>query len=191
MINDYLKKNMFVGYDLVMHEQISNKLKVYGDILFNLEKIFVPLGVKLIPHVGESSIPPKIFNDNIFDSIILGCKRLGHGFNIAQDKVLLDYIKKKNITLYLEICPLSNVIFSYVKFLNNHPALYLLHNDNIRITLSSDNGGIFGYDDLSIDYCLAIKYWSLKYKDIMKIIKNGIECINDKSLVDYYMKLIK
>ena len=27
MINDYLKKNIFVGYDLVMHEQISNKLR--------------------------------------------------------------------------------------------------------------------------------------------------------------------
>ena len=91
----------------------------------------------------------------------------------------------------MEICPVSNALFGYAKNINLNPAFYLLHNDNIKITLSNDNPGIFGYSDLSTDYCLTIKYWSLKYKDIMKIIKNGIECINDKSLVDYYMKLIK
>jgi hypothetical protein len=189
LINEYVGYNLFVGYDMVMSEKMSNKIKVFGSHIQNIDSIFCKHGIKFIPHAGESTNVPKMFNENMFDSILLNSFRIAHGFNIAYDYLLLEYIKKNNIILTLELCPISNIVFKYFDKLNNHSAITLLHNNNIKITLNNDNPGTYGYNDMSTEYALVTLFWQLKYADIKKIIVNGLDLISNPNIQKYYVDI--
>lgn len=59
---------------------------------------------------------------------------------------------KKNKTC-IELCPLSNQVLKYTLDLRNHPARTFL-NYGIKITISPDDPGFFGYTGVTYDYFL-------------------------------------
>lgn len=64
------------------------------------------IGVTLpfVFHGGETL--HTLTNTNLFDVLLLGSKRIGHGINLAQHSYLLEKIKQEEVCL--EICPVSN-----------------------------------------------------------------------------------
>lgn len=69
---------MIVGFDLVNEEDYNPPLKDFLALLFEESRTNGPL--PLIFHAGESV---DLANENLYDAILLGSKRLGHGFNLA------------------------------------------------------------------------------------------------------------
>ena len=45
-------------------------------------------------------------NENLVDALLLNTTRIGHGYAVAKDPVVLEYIKKNDIAL--EINPISS-----------------------------------------------------------------------------------
>ena len=63
---------------------------------------------QLFLHAGESY---QRSNTELHDAILLGCKRIGHGFGLQLRPDLIQEVKRNNICL--ECCPISNKILGY------------------------------------------------------------------------------
>ena len=72
-------------------------------------------------HAGESYSRT---NKELYDAILLGTKRIGHGFAIARSPSLLEMVKKEKICI--ECCPVSNFVLGYCLDLRCHPVRGLL-----------------------------------------------------------------
>lgn len=58
-------------------------------------------------------------NENLYDAVLMGSKRIGHGFNLAMHPHLQTLVKQNKTCI--ECCPISNVILGYVKDIKTHP----------------------------------------------------------------------
>ena len=77
---------------------------------------------------------------NLYDALLLDCKRIGHGFALARKPYLMEQFKKRNICL--ELCPISNEILGLTPRVGGH-AMYELLANNVHCTVNSDNGTLF------------------------------------------------
>ena len=73
---------MVVGFDLVCEEDYTPQLDGYIDVLYAARDKAKQMGIEfpLYLHAGESNSRQ---NTNVYDAILLGSKRIGHGFNLA------------------------------------------------------------------------------------------------------------
>jgi len=111
-------------------------------------------------HAGESDTSE---NTNLYDALLLGSKRIGHGFNVALHPKLVDYVIQEGICL--EVCPISNFILGYQIDLRNHPARFLI-NHGMNISINSDDPGFYGYSGVTLDFAFAFLSWELGIADL-------------------------
>jgi len=167
------------GYDLVGEEDlVYNNGREKG----NTTEYFIKTLMEINP--DESSTGKKLplfFHDgesdwaddtNLYDAVLLDCKRIGHGFDLFRFPELIKLMVEKNQSL--EICPLSNQILGYIRDLRIHPAIGYL-NEGVQCTISSDDPGIFGYNGVTPDFWEAIMAWELDLQSIKKLIVNSFE----------------
>jgi len=109
---------------------------------------------------------------NLQDSIMLGTKRIGHGFQLQLFPYLQDLVKEKDICI--ECCPLSNMVLGYTRDLRTHPVSYML-SKGVQASISSDDPGLFGYEGVTLDYVYATGAWSLNLRDLKQLSLNGIK----------------
>jgi adenosine deaminase CECR1 len=62
------------------------------------------------------------------DAVLLGTKRIGHGFAIVKYPNILKIVKQKRIGI--EVNPISNQVLKLVDDLRNHPSAILFSDDN-------------------------------------------------------------
>ena len=74
------------------------------------------------------------------DALLLGTKRIGHGFLLMKHQHLMEEVKKRDVII--EVNMLSNFIMKYHFDLRSHPGI-MMHNAGVKINLSSDDPGIF------------------------------------------------
>jgi adenosine deaminase CECR1 len=134
--------NIFVGFDLVNEEDASPPLDCFKEILMN-EKTE---GFEMFVHAGESA---SRWNNNLYDAILLGTKRIGHGLSALHHPVLIEESKKRNIAY--EVSPISNFILGYTLDLRWHPARFLMAN-GVEVTISSDGPSFWDYTALTLDF---------------------------------------
>ena len=158
------------GFDLVAEEDAGHTTAYFlpvwtqMDSLENIYQVDMPLYL----HGGESNW---VFEDNLYDLILLNTKRIGHGFNLFRFPALQNLVRQKDICL--EINPISNQILGYVRDLRMHPATYYL-SQNIPISISSDDPGVFGYVGVTPDYWTIWLAWNLDLASLKKIIMNSL-----------------
>jgi adenosine deaminase CECR1 len=104
-------------------------------------------------HAGETNNRHSV---NLHDSILLGTKRIGHGFQLQCFPHLQELCKQKDICL--EVCPLSNVILGYNQDIRNHPINVLLAK-GVQVCINSDDPTFFGYDGVTLDWTYATGGW--------------------------------
>ena len=158
------------GYDLVAEEDQGHPTLYHAKqflALDSLEKIY-NIELPLFLHDGESNWASV---DNLYDAILLGTKRIGHGYNLFLFPTLMDMVKEKDICV--EISPLSNQILGYVRDLRNHPAATYLRR-GINCSISSDDPLIFDYEGLTYDYWSVYLAWNLDLASLKNLSKNGI-----------------
>ncbi len=146
-----------VGFDLVGHEDPLLPLKVYIPELLRFQQRCKEEGVEIpfVFHAGETLEDGGDADLNLYDAVVLGTKRIGHGVSLARHPLLTDMVKERDICV--EICPISNQILGYTASMSSHPSLLALLHRNVAVALSSDDPSIFENFGLSYDfYQLAI-----------------------------------
>ena len=84
-------------------------------------------------------------------------------FNRSNEK---DEVKKRDVVFEVQL--LSNLIMKYHYDLRSHPAI-MMHNAGVKISLSSDDPGIFRISVVCHDTMAAVYSFPLDLKDLKKI----------------------
>jgi len=173
---NYWKRNLgnwIVGYDLIAEEDKTQKQNAFRDAWVKTNELSLRYRVgdasfNYYMHAGESEW---LSNDNVVDAVLLGAKRIGHGFNIALRPGILEEAKSKNICL--EVCPISNQMLHYTPDLRGH-FVNALFRQGLPICLSSDDPVMYGYNGMTADYWAAVVAWDLTLQQLKTIVWNGI-----------------
>ncbi|OJT14101.1 Adenosine deaminase CECR1-A [Trametes pubescens] len=107
------------------------------------------LDIPFILHAGETLGDGTAADMNLYDTILLGTKRIGHSFSLAKHPKLMELCRERNIAV--EMCPISNEILRLTGSMPMHP-LPILMNQGVPITLNSDDPAVFGNMGLSFDF---------------------------------------
>ncbi len=159
-----------IGYDLVGQETQTTESKLLLDALLqtrseaNARKIELPLFF----HDGETDWAD---NDDLVDAVLIGTRRIGHGFNLFAFPTVEAQIRSQKIAL--EVCPISNQMLRYVSDLRIHPACGYIRR-GVPCVLASDDPLILQNDGLSYDFWTAWMAWSLQLQDLKALAHNSI-----------------
>ncbi|RMY51465.1 hypothetical protein D0865_06329 [Hortaea werneckii] len=138
--------DLICGFDLVGAEDRPNHIGFYCDLLVGFQKTCKDLDISIpfMFHAGETlldtggSSNPE--NSNLYDSLLLHCKRIGHGYSLLKHPLLIEKYKQQNICL--ELCPISNELLHLCGNIRQHPFPQLLA-AGLHCTLNADNPSLF------------------------------------------------
>ncbi|CDO77648.1 hypothetical protein BN946_scf184963.g5, partial [Trametes cinnabarina] len=139
--------HLIAGFDLVGHEDKLRPLIDYAEPLLKFRERQKELGVHIpfIFHAGETTGDGSSADVNLYDAILLGTKRIGHGFSLYKHPKLMELCRDKGICV--EMCPISRLTGS----MPMHP-LPAIINHGVHVTLCSDDPAVFGNMGLSFDF---------------------------------------
>ncbi|EPS33186.1 hypothetical protein PDE_08148 [Penicillium oxalicum 114-2] len=146
------------GFDLVGQEDLGRTLKDLVPVLFWFRKRCAEEGLD-IPfffHAGECLGDGDETDNNLFDAILLGTRRIGHGFSLFKHPLLIDLVKEKKIMI--ECCPISNEILRLASSIKAHPLPALLSR-GVAVSLCNDDPAILGHgrNGLTHDFWQALQ----------------------------------
>ena len=152
--------HIIAGYDLVGQEDQGRPLVDLVPELFWFKKRCMENGVD-IPfffHAGECLGNGDETDQNLFDAILLGTRRIGHGFSLFKHPLLLEMVKSKKILI--ESCPISNEVLRLTSSIKAHPLPALLAR-GVPCALSNDDPAILGHRDNGVthDFWQALQGW--------------------------------
>ncbi|KAF2796110.1 Metallo-dependent hydrolase [Melanomma pulvis-pyrius CBS 109.77] len=152
--------NLIAGYDLVGQEDLGRPLQDLAPELFWFRKTCAESGVD-IPfffHAGETLGDGDSIDENLFDAILLGTRRIGHGFSLYKHPLLIDMVKEKRILI--ESCPVSNEVLRLCGSIMSHPLPALLAR-GVPCSLCNDDPTILGQGvmGMSHDFWQALQGW--------------------------------
>lgn len=99
------------------------------------------MDIPLLLHCGETlDTGAGTAEDNLLDALLLGARRVGHGFALARRPYLREQMKRAGVCL--EVCPVSNEVLGLTPRAGGHAVYSLLAHD-VPCTVNSDNGTLF------------------------------------------------
>lgn len=145
--------HIIAGFDYVGQEDKGRTLMDLVPITFWFRKQCVEAGVD-IPfffHAGECLGDGDSADKNLYDAILLGTRRIGHGYSLYKHPLLIDMVKEKKILV--ESCPISNEILRLSSSILSH-SLPALLSRGVSVSLNNDDPAILGHgkNGLSHDY---------------------------------------
>ncbi|MCJ1339337.1 hypothetical protein MMC09_004626 [Bachmanniomyces sp. S44760] len=152
--------DLISGYDLVGQEDAGRPLKELVPELFWFKKRCMEEGVD-VPfyfHAGECLGDGDSTDQNLFDAILLGTRRIGHGFSLYKHPLLIEMVKQKGILV--ECCPISNEILRLTHSILSHPLPALLAR-GVSVALCNDDPAILGHtqNGSTHDFWQALHGW--------------------------------
>lgn len=168
------------GYDFVGQEDLGRPLVDLTPEIFWFKKRCAEEGVD-IPfffHAGETLGDGDSVDENLFDAILLGTRRIGHGFSLYKHPLLCDMVKDKRILI--ESCPVSNEILRLTSGIMSHPLPALLAR-GIPCSLSNDDPAILGQgaNGMSHDFFQALQGWeNLGLEGLASLAENSVRWAN-------------
>jgi adenosine deaminase CECR1 len=158
-----------IGFDLVQEEDRTNTNLHFVEELLAArhEAERRGIGLPLYLHSGETNWAE---NENVYDAILLGASRIGHGLALIKHPRLMQIVKERGIAV--EVCPISNQILGYVADLRNHPAVHYI-NAGLPVVLSSDDPAVFRHT-LSHDFYAAFMAWGLDLRSLKQLAMNSL-----------------
>lgn len=130
------------GYDLAGEESKGRPLKDFVEEFLGFKRECAMAGVDIpfLFHCGETLDMGTDSDGNLVDALLLGAKRIGHGFALAKHPYVMQKMKSRGICL--ELCPISNEVLGLTPRTAGH-SMYPLLANNLHCTVSSDNGALF------------------------------------------------
>ncbi|KAF8969728.1 hypothetical protein BDZ97DRAFT_1794869 [Flammula alnicola] len=143
--------HLIAGFDLVGDENAFKPLIYYAESLLRFRERQKAEGVDIpfIFHAGETLGDGTEADVNLYDAILLGTKRIGHGYSLIKHPKLVEMCRQKGIAV--EVCPISNEILRLTSSMPMHPLPVLLNN-GVPVALCSDDPAVFGNMGLTFDY---------------------------------------
>ncbi|KAI9806430.1 MAG: hypothetical protein M1833_003617 [Piccolia ochrophora] len=137
--------DLVAGFDLVGQENLGRSLKSLTPEFFWFRKRTMEEGldIPLFLHAGECLGDGDETDHNLVDALLLGTRRIGHGFSLFKHPLLIDMVKEKRILV--ECCPISNEILRLTHSVASHPLPALLAR-GVPVALCNDDPAIFRYD---------------------------------------------
>ena len=152
--------HLIAGYDLVGQEDKGRPLMDMTPELFWFKKRCMENGVDLpfFFHAGECLGDGDETDYNLFDALLLGTRRIGHGFSLYKHPLLLEMVKTKKILI--ESCPISNEVLRLASSIKAHPLPALLAR-GVSCALSNDDPAILGHRENGVthDFWQALQGW--------------------------------
>ncbi|KAI5638719.1 adenosine/AMP deaminase domain-containing protein [Phthorimaea operculella] len=142
-----LKKNypdIIAGFDLVGQEDRGRPLTDFLPLLLEAKD-----DLNFYFHAGETDWFGRTSDENLVDAVLLGTKRIGHGYALVKHPVLMEIMKQENIAV--EVNVISNAVLALTEDLREHPLASFIAG-NLPVVLSSDDPGVWGADPLSHDF---------------------------------------
>lgn len=145
--------HLICGFDCVGQEDRGRTLADLTPLLFWFKKKCHEAGVE-IPfffHAGECLGDGDSTDSNLFDAILLGTRRIGHGYSLFKHPLLIDMVKEKKILV--ESCPISNEVLRLSSSILAHSIPALLSR-GVSVSLNNDDPAILGHgkNGLSHDF---------------------------------------
>lgn len=131
------------GFDLVGEEGKGKPLSAFVPEFLQFKKDCEDASVGEIPflfHCGETLESGSETDDNLLDALLLGSRRIGHGFSLGRHPYLMERMKEAGVCV--ELCPISNEVLGLTPRVGGH-AMYGMLANNVHCTVSSDNGTLF------------------------------------------------
>ncbi|KAG9008047.1 hypothetical protein FRB94_013812 [Tulasnella sp. JGI-2019a] len=99
--------HLIAGYDLVGQEDVYYPLRYYLPKLLEFQQRIKAEGLSIpfIFHAGETLGDGDKVDENLYDAILLGTKRIGHGFSLVKHPHLIKLCRERGVTI--EVCPIS------------------------------------------------------------------------------------
>ncbi|KAF4125773.1 adenosine deaminase CECR1 [Geosmithia morbida] len=152
--------HLLAGYDVVGAEDLGRPLVDLLPELFWFRKQCAQEGVNLpfFFHAGETLGDGSDTDQNLFDAILLGTRRIGHGYSLYKHPLLVDMVKEKRILV--ESCPISNEVLRLCSSVLAHPLPALLAR-GVPCCLCNDDPAMMGQNTagMSHDFWQAIQGW--------------------------------
>lgn len=137
------------GYDFVGSEDEARSLLDMLPLFFYFREQCQVAGVSegglpLFLHAGECLGDGDVPDLNVLDAILLGARRIGHGFSLYKHPLLIDMCKERKILI--ESCPISNEVLRLTPSVMQHPVPALLSR-GVAVSLNNDDPAILGHGD--------------------------------------------
>lgn len=152
--------HLVVGYDVVGQEDSGLPLKDLLPRFAWFRKLCVQedVNIPFFFHAGETLGDGSDTDKNLFDAVLLGTRRIGHGFSLYKHPLLIELVKEKRILI--ESCPISNEVLRLCGSILSHPLPALLAR-GVPCALSNDDPGMLGQDTAGAthDFWQALQGW--------------------------------
>jgi adenosine deaminase CECR1 len=151
------------GYDIVGGEKPGFPLHHFALEVLSFRATCDSQGfdIPFLLHAGETLDSGSSTDANLLDAILLGAKRIGHGFALPKHPQAMQMVKERGIAL--EICPISNEVLHLTPSIRGHALPVLLAN-NVHCTINSDNGTFYGYVSPQLVVCSREGYRANAYR---------------------------
>jgi adenosine deaminase CECR1 len=158
-----------LGFDLAGEEAATHSNLFFVDEILKARKNARLKGTSLplFLHSGENNWTE---DENLYDAVLLGVDRIGHGLALINHPLLMQIVKEKNIAI--EVCPISNQVLDFVRDLRTHPAVHFL-NRGLPVVLSPDDPAVMKYT-FSYDFYMAFMAWGLDLKGLKQLALNSL-----------------
>ncbi|KAL4867732.1 hypothetical protein BDV12DRAFT_111815 [Aspergillus spectabilis] len=177
--------DLICGFDLLGQESDERPLNDLLPILFWFRGRCADEGVEIpfIFHAGHCLGDGDQADDNLFDAVLLGARRISQAFSLYKHPLLIDVIKSKHILI--ECSPTSCACLGFINSFQSHPLPALLSR-GVSVAISNDSPGIFGLgsNGLSSEFYQALlAFRSLGLTGLTMMVENSIRwsCYEDLS----------
>lgn len=154
---------------MVGQEELGRPLKDFIPQLLS-----VPADIDFYFHAGETNWYGAAVDENLIDAVLLGTKRIGHGFALTKHPLVLQALKERNIPV--EINPISNQVLQLITDYRNHPCSHLF-SDNFTVVISSDDPSFWRATPLSHDFYIAFLGIASAHADMRLLKKLAINSL--------------
>lgn len=125
------------------------------------------LKLKKSYHAGEIES-----SESIIQAIKYGAQRIGHGIRAIENENLIQQLIKNNITLEIALTSNRILVNELHGDIYNHP-VRKLYEQGVRITLNTDDAGIFG-TDIENEYHIAQAIFNFSRLELLDITLCGV-----------------
>ncbi|KAF7899126.1 uncharacterized protein EAF01_008339 [Botrytis porri] len=147
------------GYDLEGQERLGRTLEDLIPIClwFKQQCESRNLNIPFFLHAGE------VNDHNLYDAILLGARRIGHGYSLPKHPLLEKICKERQILI--ESCPLSDESLRFTNSANAH-TLPMLLAKGVSASLNCDDPFLLGQEMIGISMGLFLCIWSWDNLDL-------------------------
>ncbi|CAF9927810.1 MAG: hypothetical protein GOMPHAMPRED_004497 [Gomphillus americanus] len=147
---------LICGFDCVGQEDDGRTLADLTPLLFWFKKkcYEADVDIPFFFHAGECLGDGNETDNNLFDAILLGTRRIGHGYSLYKHPLLIEMVKEKKILV--ESCPISNEVLRLSSSVLAH-SLPALLSRGVAVSLNNDDPAILGHGENGLTH----DFWQL------------------------------